>query len=487
MDRFGVDVVGRRALDAGASSGGFTDCLLQRGAASVLSVDVGYGQLDPRLRQDPRVTVAERTNLRDVRASEVGGSFDVVVADLSFISLRTVVPLLAGELAAPGAHLVLLVKPQFEAGRHQATPGRGVIRDPAVRRGALASVASALEEAAATIMGAMASPLLGPAGTRSSSSTPRPTAGRRRRATAPPRPPCSKPPWPTSAGLSPMARVAFVVHPERPTAAKAAAAAEEWLTARGHEVVEVPQPALEDLAAGLGKFPDSAAEIDLAVSLGGDGTMLRTVAVAPAKGVPVLGVNLGRLGYLTEIEPAGLQGALERFLAGDYTLEERMTLEVSIQRRGEEALDIVPPSTRRSWRRRFLATRSASSCAWPAGPSPPSPPTAVLVATPTGSTAYNLSVRGPLLSPLLRAVVVTPISPHMLFDRPLVLEPAQWIRLEVLEPRPAVVVVDGQTVCELAPGDLVCCRESPTPARLVTFGERDFHAILRARFGLADR
>ena len=111
----------------------------------------------------------------------------------------------------------------------------------------------------------------------------------------------------------------------------------------------------------------------------------------------------------------------------------------------------------------------------------------VLVSTPTGSTAYNLSVHGPILSPRLRALVVAPVSPHMLFDRQLVLEPAQWIRLELLEPRTAVAVVDGQSVARLAPGDALCCREGPLPARLVTFGERDFHAILRARFGLADR
>ncbi len=164
LARFAVGVVGRRCLDAGASTGGFTDCLLQNGAGTVLAVDVGYGQLDPRLRHDPRVTVAERTNVRYVRAPDVGGPFDVVVADLSFISLRTVVPVLAGELAGQGADTVLLVKPQFEAGREHAARGRGVIRDRSLRRRSLADVASALEETGATIMGCMASPLLGPAG-----------------------------------------------------------------------------------------------------------------------------------------------------------------------------------------------------------------------------------------------------------------------------------------------------------------------------------
>jgi 23S rRNA (cytidine1920-2'-O)/16S rRNA (cytidine1409-2'-O)-methyltransferase len=164
LDAFAVAVDGRRALDAGASTGGFTDCLLQRGARTVVAVDVGHGQLHPRLRHDPRVSVVERTNVRSLRAPSVGGPFDVVSADLSFISVAAVAPVLAGELSRPGADVVVLVKPQFEAGREAVRRGRGVVRDPAVRRAALESAASALARAGATIMGAMASPILGPAG-----------------------------------------------------------------------------------------------------------------------------------------------------------------------------------------------------------------------------------------------------------------------------------------------------------------------------------
>ena len=165
LDRFGLDVGGRRALDAGASTGGFTDCLLQRGAAKVVAVDVGHGQLDASLRSDARVRVLERTNVRTLTVDDLGGPpVDVVVADLSFISLTTVAPVLAGPLARPGADLVVLVKPQFEAGRAEVSRGRGVVRDPEVWRRALERVASALGAAGAAIMGAMASPLTGPAG-----------------------------------------------------------------------------------------------------------------------------------------------------------------------------------------------------------------------------------------------------------------------------------------------------------------------------------
>jgi 23S rRNA (cytidine1920-2'-O)/16S rRNA (cytidine1409-2'-O)-methyltransferase len=165
LERFRLSVAGRRCLDAGASTGGFTDCLLQRGAGSVLAVDVGHGQLHPRVRSDPRVRVLERTNVRALTIASTGGApFDVVVADLSFISLTAVAPKLCGELAAEGAEVVVLVKPQFEAGRVAASRGRGVIRDPAEHRSALGRVAAALEGCRATIMGVMASPVVGPAG-----------------------------------------------------------------------------------------------------------------------------------------------------------------------------------------------------------------------------------------------------------------------------------------------------------------------------------
>jgi len=164
LDRFDVVVEGRRALDAGSSTGGFTDCLLQRGAASVVAVDVGYGQLDLRLRQDPRVVVFERTNVRDLNPDLLGVEpVPLIVADLSFISLRTVAPALLG-LAAPGADLVVLVKPQFEAGRVEASRNRGVIRDPEVWARVLHEVVDAFDGAGAGLRGLMSSPLVGAEG-----------------------------------------------------------------------------------------------------------------------------------------------------------------------------------------------------------------------------------------------------------------------------------------------------------------------------------
>lgn len=162
LDRFGIDVAGARCLDAGASTGGFTDCLLQRGSEHVVALDVGYGQLAWRLRTDPRVTVMERTNVRALTAGHLPYAPNVVVADLSFISLKTAIPALSA-VATVGADLVLLVKPQFEAGPDRVGRG-GVVRDPRVWRDAIEGVAEGCVDTGLAPLAVMASPLSGPAG-----------------------------------------------------------------------------------------------------------------------------------------------------------------------------------------------------------------------------------------------------------------------------------------------------------------------------------
>ena len=161
---FGIDVSDRRALDVGASTGGFTDCLLDHGAGSVVAVDVGYGQLDWGLRNDERVTVIERTNFRYADPVALGAPFDVVVADLSFISLRTVAPHLHAA-GSEGTFYVLLVKPQFEVGKAEVGRG-GIVRDASLHAGAIESVARALDEAGIGLRGAVPSPVPGAKGNR---------------------------------------------------------------------------------------------------------------------------------------------------------------------------------------------------------------------------------------------------------------------------------------------------------------------------------
>ncbi|MEO6653400.1 MAG: TlyA family RNA methyltransferase [Ilumatobacteraceae bacterium] len=160
LDVFGLDVTGVRALDAGASTGGFTDCLLQRGAARVVAVDVGHGQLHERLRADPRVDNYERTNVRHIDADLIGGPVDFVVGDLSFISLGLVIAPLAA-VCQPGSPMVLLVKPQFEAGRAEVSRGRGVISDPSVWQRVRDEVAQELVDRGCAVIAWTESPITG--------------------------------------------------------------------------------------------------------------------------------------------------------------------------------------------------------------------------------------------------------------------------------------------------------------------------------------
>ena len=163
LERLSIDVPGRW-LDAGASTGGFTDCLLQRGAAEVIAIDVGYGQLDWTLRNDPRVTVLERTNVRHLTPDDVPWVPDGVVADLSFISLRIVLPALV-EVASPDATFVLLVKPQFEVGKSSVGKG-GVVRDPELWRSAVGDVVAGAAELGLGTFGVTYSDPPGPSGNR---------------------------------------------------------------------------------------------------------------------------------------------------------------------------------------------------------------------------------------------------------------------------------------------------------------------------------
>jgi 23S rRNA (cytidine1920-2'-O)/16S rRNA (cytidine1409-2'-O)-methyltransferase len=164
LDALGLDVAGRRALDVGASTGGFTDCLLQRGAAHVVAVDVAYGELDWRLRTDPRVTVLERVNARSLTCEQLPFAPDLVVADVSFISLTKVLPAVLA-CCAERFDALAMVKPQFEVGRERVGK-RGVVREAAHRRAAVVAVAGAAVECGAAVLGFAPSGLPGPKGNR---------------------------------------------------------------------------------------------------------------------------------------------------------------------------------------------------------------------------------------------------------------------------------------------------------------------------------
>lgn len=165
LGAFDIDVAGMRALDAGASTGGFTDCMLQRGVHEVVALDVGHAQLHERLRADPRVRNMEKTNVRHIDADLIGGPVDIVVGDLSFISLRLVIPSLVA-VCHPGAPMVLLVKPQFEAGRSEVGKGRGIITDPQIHQRVKSEIESAMADSGCEVLGWTDSPITGADGNR---------------------------------------------------------------------------------------------------------------------------------------------------------------------------------------------------------------------------------------------------------------------------------------------------------------------------------
>jgi NAD+ kinase len=271
--------------------------------------------------------------------------------------------------------------------------------------------------------------------------------------------------------------VGLVPHPNRDIAARLVAQAEARLGAHG---IEVRCPQTE------GGTDLDTADLDLVISLGGDGTMLRSVDTAYEAGVPVLGVNVGQMGYLTEVEPAEFESALDRLVAGDYEVAERMVVEISVESAGSAAgrwyalNEAVLEKTHTGRLARLEVSINGSFFTTYAADG-------VIVATPTGSTAYSFSARGPIVSPRHRCLLLTPVSPHMLFDRSLVLAPEETLCFSVCDERSVVLTADGRELGELAAGDTVSCRGGDRPARIVTFGPRDFHQILKAKFGLADR
>jgi 23S rRNA (cytidine1920-2'-O)/16S rRNA (cytidine1409-2'-O)-methyltransferase len=164
LDTFGISVAGLNAVDIGASTGGFTDCLLQAGAARVWAVDVGYGQLAWKLREDPRVVSIDRTNIRHYDGAGIAGEIDLAVIDVSFISLKLVIPSVM-KLVREGAIIIALVKPQFEAGKNEVG-SHGVVREPELHRRIIAEIEEFCREIGLTVMGNCESPLTGPAGNR---------------------------------------------------------------------------------------------------------------------------------------------------------------------------------------------------------------------------------------------------------------------------------------------------------------------------------
>jgi len=269
--------------------------------------------------------------------------------------------------------------------------------------------------------------------------------------------------------------IGLVVHRYRDDAVALGEAVSSWARTRGLEVVDLE---------GADPVPD------LVVSIGGDGTMLRAVRAPRGEPVPIIGVNMGSLGYLADVEADSAIGAIETWLSGSpdnaCRVEDRMLLDVSVDDASGGpfsalALNEVVLEKRDAGHTVHLAVEIDGA------PFTTYAADGLIIATPTGSTAYSLSARGPVVSPRLRAILVTPVSPHMLFDRSLVLDPGEAVRIEVLDNRAATVSLDGVSLCTLDTGGVVTVAASDKTARFVRFGAARFHEVLKSKFGLADR
>lgn len=273
-----------------------------------------------------------------------------------------------------------------------------------------------------------------------------------------------------------LGRLALVVNAERDDAVETARTVRQWGAANNVEVIDESQLSAVD-----------ATTIDLLVSLGGDGTVLRALHLLNGNPVPVLGVNFGTLGYLTTIEPQNILEVLSYLRSGSIppqsSIEERMMLGVEVTHvdgsvHTLRALNemVVEKVESGHTVRLEVAIDGNSFATYSAD--------GVIVATPTGSTAYSLSARGPVVSPQHRAMILTPVSPHMLFDRALVLDPLEEVTITVRGHRAVSLAVDGLVFVEMAAGDVARVRSDSKNARFLQIGSPRFHQILREKFGL---
>lgn len=275
-------------------------------------------------------------------------------------------------------------------------------------------------------------------------------------------------------------RVGLVIHGGRDAALRAAADLVEWCRDRGITTRVLEGPTVKaDETAGEEAF---AEDLDLVISVGGDGTLLRAAFMGNRADVPVLGVKVGRLGFLTEVEPGEAPALLDRWMAGGAHIDERMALEAvaeGIAGEPQWALNEVIVEKRARHRVVRLATTVNEDHVTTFSAD------GVIVATPTGSTAYSFSAGGPIVSPSVPCIVVTPVAAHMVFDRSLVLHALEHVTLEVLSEEPGLLSADGRAALELPVGSRVRIAAAPRPSRFVRREDAPpFHEVVRRKFDL---
>ncbi len=287
--------------------------------------------------------------------------------------------------------------------------------------------------------------------------------------------------------------VAVLIHDERDAAATYANELIDWLTRNDYRAIAPPADAATlgqlDLAVDEAQLGAAA---ELAVCFGGDGTVLRAVNLVAPAGVGVLGVNIGSLGYLTEFEPPDAIAAVRDALDGRLAVTERLMVETHVARRVER--DDEPRANgpfsglnEVALEKSDLGHTVRLAVAFDGDAFTTYAADGLIISTPTGSTAYSLSAGGAIVEPAHPSLQLTPVAPHMLFDRSIVLRPQTEVRCTLIGDRPANLVVDGRNMTTLEDGDVATIRTSPTVARLITTGNNSFHSVLKSKLGLRDR
>jgi NAD+ kinase len=277
------------------------------------------------------------------------------------------------------------------------------------------------------------------------------------------------------------------MHSHRPEIRDLARRAIEWCDETVVPTLPIDDAKLIDRPDLAVAEADFGPDLDACLSLGGDGTMLRTSQLVSSHDVPILGVNAGRLGYLTEVDPEHMTEALDHWKAGQLSIEQRMLLEVTSDR-PDGSTHLVGYALNEAVVYRSENGRSVEVLTSIDGePFSDYLADGVIVATPTGSTAYSLSAGGPIVEPDFHALVLTPVAAHMVFNRSMILAPTTEVMLTVKGYRGAVLALDGRSMLDLEPGESVVCRGSNRTAKLLVHGDRDFHTVLKEKFRLVDR
>lgn len=459
FEAFALDVKDKVCMDVGASTGGFTDCMLQNGASYVYAIDVGTDQLVDSLRNDPRVCSMEQTNIRYLEEEKLHhGKPTFLASDVSFISLRLVLPQMM-QLAEPGGEMVCLIKPQFEAGKKHLNK-HGVVTDEKVRAAVCEDIKDFAVSIGLTVLGLIPSPVLGPEGNVEFLIR------------------LKKPEEKSNY------RVMLIPNMEKRGVPALLPHLFAELKACGYDLVTESDFSdyTDTKPVQIGPVSELLPECDLLMVVGGDGTIIEYAKQAAAAGKPILGINAGRLGFLSGMEQDGLS-LLSKLAAGDYVTEHRKFLEVVHEKADGSAVNYLALNDLVVSHGMLSTIVDIDICC--SGEAVNSyRADGVIVSSPTGSTAYALSAGGPIIHPEIACFSVTPICSHSLANRS-ILFPGNSevsIRMGASNRGSMFVTCDGNASAPFDRGDTIRVRLSDLSIDLLNLTGTGFYERINEKF-----